>query len=391
MTDYLPSASSRQRVTFAESQKFSFCTTWFDKVADQDRKYIVNIFVDTKEIEIMDVGRKQAFLKRCPYPELDMTKFYLGNSVVIHGRQHNIVEFANEYTKKALSSAQERTCAIVKPHAYGANPNIFKDLLRELHKNQLAVSRLQLSQLTPQDAAQFYAEHVSKPFYPSLQQMITSGPALIIELVGDQAVQKWRNIIGPTDPRQALPQHLRSKYGISVTENAFHGSATPQEAEREIQIAFQLRPLCAPEHSRTAVIVIEPTFKAQYGDILSHLFTQINQVSGLVVSGIHSADPVAADIDELFKAYQGVIPNWRSYCDAFDDGVCIAIELTGSNDVIQNARNIVGPFDPEIAKLLKPQSVRAVFGKDCVQNAVFVTDIAEEAEIHSDFWFRCAE
>lgn len=64
-----------------------------------DRSYIVNVYVDTKEIEIFDVNKKNVFLKRCPFPELDMSKFYLGNGIVIHGRQHNIISYANEYTK----------------------------------------------------------------------------------------------------------------------------------------------------------------------------------------------------------------------------------------------------------------------------------------------------
>lgn len=75
---------------------------WYDKVADMDRQYVISIFVDTTEIEIYDVHRKMIFLKRCPYPELDLLKFYIGNAVVIHGRQHTITGFANEFTKQAL-------------------------------------------------------------------------------------------------------------------------------------------------------------------------------------------------------------------------------------------------------------------------------------------------
>lgn len=63
---------------------------------------MVTVYVDTKEIEIVDVFRKNMFLKRSPFPELDMSKFYIGNAVVIHGRQHNIVGFANEFTRNAL-------------------------------------------------------------------------------------------------------------------------------------------------------------------------------------------------------------------------------------------------------------------------------------------------
>lgn len=71
--------------------------------------------------------------------------------------------------------------------------------------------------------------------------------------------------------------------------------------------------------------------------------------------------------------------------------MCIAFELVGGEDVIASARHLCGPFDPEIARVLNPNSLRARFGKDVVQNAIFVTDIPEEAEIHSDFWFRTIE
>lgn len=104
MSTYIPSQSQKRgAITFTDSVKYSFNTTWFDKVADKDREYVVTIYRDTKEVEIVDVVRKNMFLRRTPYPELDMSKFYIGNAVVIHGRQHNIVSFANEFTRNALS------------------------------------------------------------------------------------------------------------------------------------------------------------------------------------------------------------------------------------------------------------------------------------------------
>jgi len=71
------------------------------------------------------------FLKRSPYPEMDLSKFYLGNAVVIHGRQHNILGYANEYTKNALSQTQEKTLAIIKPHCYRDSPDAIPDLIRQ--------------------------------------------------------------------------------------------------------------------------------------------------------------------------------------------------------------------------------------------------------------------
>ena len=91
---------------------------------------------------------------------------------------------------------------------------------------------------------------------------MTSGPSLFMELVGKDSVKTWRQIIGATDPTKADINSLRAKYGVDTTRNAFHGSASPEEAANEINKIFSLRPACAPEGTPTSVIVIEPTFKA---------------------------------------------------------------------------------------------------------------------------------
>lgn len=149
MTSYIPSSSertsTRSRVTFAESTKYSFKTTWYDKVADCDREYIVTIYLETKEIEIVDVRRKMMFLKRSPYPELDMSQFYIGNAIVIHGRQHNIIDYANEFTKNVLQTANERSLAIVKPHCYAEHPEAIAVALQRIQQAGLTVARLQLT------------------------------------------------------------------------------------------------------------------------------------------------------------------------------------------------------------------------------------------------------
>eukprot|EP00703_Trepomonas_sp_PC1_P000915 JAP95691.1 Nucleoside diphosphate kinase [Trepomonas sp. PC1] len=381
---YQPSSkSTMSRKTYVEATKYAFNTSWFDKVADMDRQYVVNVFVETSEIEIFDVHRKNVFLKRCPFPELDLSKFFIGNAVVIHGRQHTITGWANEFTRAALSSTSERTCALIKPHAF--SPRCVRDVLEQAKENGLTVARVQLSAMTEQAMMDFYAEHLEKPFFPQLAQMINEGPLMVFELIGQNAIQKWRDIIGPTDP--AASDKLRNKYGQNVTKNAFHGSSSQKDAERELQIAFSLRPLFSEQKS--SVILIQPKFQAKFGEILEDIYNFTSHYN-LKVSGIHSADPVAADIDELFKAYQQVIPNYQQFCDLFDDGAVVALQLEG-DDCINKSRELCGPWDPEIAKLLRPESLRARYGLNAVENAVFVTDIEEEAEIHSEYWFKCVE
>lgn len=191
----------------------------------------------------------------------------------------------------------------MKPHCYADHPEAIAVALQRIQQAGLTVARLQLTQLTREDAENFYEEHRGKPFFEALLQMMTSGPSLFMEIVGQNSVKTWRQIIGATDPAKAEATSLRAKYGVDATRNAFHGSASPEEANNEIRKVFALRPMCAPEGTPTSVIVIEPTFKAQYPDILKELFYEISKRQDIHISGIHTCDPVAADIDELFKAY----------------------------------------------------------------------------------------
>jgi nucleoside-diphosphate kinase len=90
-------------------------------------------------------------------------------------------------------------------------------------------------------ASKFYAEHVGKGFYADLAGYITSGTVVGMELVGPNAIAKWRQIIGPTKKEVAVaeaPNSLRALYARSTTENLCHGSDSPESAARELALIF---------------------------------------------------------------------------------------------------------------------------------------------------------
>src|SRR4051794_41595214 len=90
----------------------------------------------------------------------------------------------------------------------------------------------------PSLAAQHYAEHVAKDFYPPLRDFVTSGPLVAIVLEGDEAVEVVRAINGATDGRKAAPGTVRGDLSLSNRENLVHGSDSPESAAREIAIWF---------------------------------------------------------------------------------------------------------------------------------------------------------
>jgi nucleoside-diphosphate kinase len=102
----------------------------------------------------------------------------------------------------------------------------------------LEIKRMQLSEVTPEQAAANYAEHQGKPFYDGLISYITSGPVVKMVLGGEDAVKVVRKLMGATNPLEAAPGTIRGDFGLIMDENVIHGSDSPESAEREIKIFF---------------------------------------------------------------------------------------------------------------------------------------------------------
>jgi nucleoside-diphosphate kinase len=130
----------------------------------------------------------------------------------------------------------ERTFAIIKHNAVKAG-NIGR-IITEIEASGLALRGMRLAHLTPEICQEFYAEHVGKPFYPSLEEFMTEGPVVLMCLEGENAILRWRDLMGATDPAKAAPGSLRAKYGESHTRNATHGSDSPASSARELGFFF---------------------------------------------------------------------------------------------------------------------------------------------------------
>ena len=91
--------------------------------------------------------------------------------------------------------------------------------------------------------------------------------------------------------------------------------------------------------------------------------------------------------EEFFEIYKGVLPEYSAMVDSIVCGPVIAMEVR-QNDCVKKLRALVGPHDPDIAKALRPNTIRAKFGKDCVYNAIHCTDLEEDATIECDYLFN---
>ena len=130
----------------------------------------------------------------------------------------------------------EQTLSIIKPDATERNlENKIKSFFNE--KN-LKILKSKKVHITKEEAAEFYKVHQTKPFYQNLCNYLSSGPVVVMVLEGDEAVSKYRQIMGATDPLKADEGTLRKMYGLSIDKNSVHGSDSWESAKTEIGFFF---------------------------------------------------------------------------------------------------------------------------------------------------------
>ncbi|MFP1743463.1 nucleoside-diphosphate kinase [Lonsdalea quercina] len=130
----------------------------------------------------------------------------------------------------------ERTFSIIKPNAVAKN--VIGAIYNRFESAGFKIVAAKMLHLTREQAEGFYAEHKGKPFFDGLVTFMTSGPIVVQVLEGENAVQRHRDLMGATNPENALAGTLRADYADSLTENAVHGSDSQTSAEREIAYFF---------------------------------------------------------------------------------------------------------------------------------------------------------
>ena len=132
--------------------------------------------------------------------------------------------------------AVERTFGIVKPDAVAKGA--IGGVVDMIEKAGLKIIGLRFTKLGTLQAETFYAVHKARPFYKDLVAFMTSGPVVVMAIEGDNAIARYREVMGPTDSTKAPAGTIRQKYGTNIEKNAVHGSDGPETAKVEIGFFF---------------------------------------------------------------------------------------------------------------------------------------------------------
>ncbi|XP_065108430.1 thioredoxin domain-containing protein 6 [Paramisgurnus dabryanus] len=265
----------------------------------------------------------------------------------------------------------ERTLALIRPDAARENR---EEILGRIHASGFKVAMQKEIMLSEDQVRQFYSSHLEEEYFPSLLQNMTSGPVLALALVKDGAVQHWRKILGPKDLIQAKneePDCLRAQFSTeSSNVNQLHGSGSSEEAEKEINFFF-------PPEKTLAVIKPDTEHKEE---ILNEI-----QARGFTISHLKDAALSREMAEEFYKEHRDK-PFFGQLVDYMCRGPCTMLVLTKEN-AVEEWRAAMGPADPGEAKHTAPESLRARFAKDILENAVHGSSNAEQAHEKINFIF----
>ncbi len=130
----------------------------------------------------------------------------------------------------------ERTLSIIKPD--GVARGIIGEVIKRLEINKLKIVAMKMLKMDTAQAQGFYAVHKERPFFDSLTHFMTSGPVVVMVLEGENAIVKYREIMGATDYREAAEGTIRKDFATDIEKNVVHGSDSPETAAFEIGYFF---------------------------------------------------------------------------------------------------------------------------------------------------------
>ena len=130
----------------------------------------------------------------------------------------------------------ERTLSIIKPD--GVRRGLIGEVIKMLEENNLDIIAMKMIHMTKLQAEGFYAVHRERPFFQSLTDFMSSGPAIMMVLEGDNVIARYRELMGATNHKEAAEGTIRKAFATDIEQNVVHGSDAPETAAFEISYFF---------------------------------------------------------------------------------------------------------------------------------------------------------
>ncbi|CAM9377552.1 unnamed protein product [Discosporangium mesarthrocarpum] len=371
----------------------SFLAEWFDPLPQLTKQqYLLKYFPGTNEAEMVELKSRRLFLKRSPCPDhLSSRDFHVGAKVILYGRDLFIVSYGDKATEAALAPQTSKAFFLVGPEACSAMGNILDELLSSTGG---MLAKIKMFRLNPREASA--AATLLGSDGPGAQGDSTdlSGGATVAGVLqGADLGKALERILGTGDMRR------RSVWVVG-------------EADRVSQLVEHfwsdnkrdgLRSTATFDSCTCCVIKPHAVKEGHTGKIIDHILTQVRpghgafflgpalltpeKRKGYEISALELFHLNRTEVAEFLDVYQGVIPEFSDAVDEMTTGPCLAMEIR-AQDPVTTFRQTAGPWDVDMAKELRPKSIRASFGVSNIRSGVHCTDLPEDGEPECRYFFE---
>lgn len=342
-----------------------FVVEWFDPMPQLKRKYLLKYFIDQKMVEMIDVKSKKIFLKKSPCPpEIVKDDFFIGGKVLLYARELDIIDYGDLKTKDKLQYQAQQSIIILPPSSYNNWGNLVSEISHKFNITKIKSVLLSAS----------LANSVCKVMEESSRKsnLLIDNVSLVLVVSAEDGFNKLRSLSA------ALKEQFRSDDCIFTTTNGIQTSDLFDLLFDAMQV-----PSTATLDNCTCCIVKPHAVKAkQLGPILSQIIAQ-----GYEVSCARSLQFDRAQAEEFLEVYKGVVPEYADHVLQLCSGLCVALEIRAQN-AVETFRQTAGPWDIELAKELRPDTIRGQFGVDRVRSAVHCTDLPGDGALECEYCFK---
>jgi len=323
---------------------FAFTVEYFDTNASLLKQYRLNYFMDTT-IEILSADRTKTILNRIPYKELNVGMLYIGSSVTIFSRQYHIVDYADNGTRNRYEALCGKAFGVIKASAMGC----VGDILGAIRKNGYVIADLKT--IVGEDGEVVCGVLATSEKHGTVESVEVFG-----ELMADMTAT-YGDCYAAATP-EAVKEEAAEFFGEGSYTNSFSG-----------------------EESSLCLIKPHIIKEGKLGPIIKAI-----QEAGFKFACMQMFYLDRECAVEFFDVYRGVLPRYEEVAKHLIDGPVVALQIVGDN-AVEEFREMCGPTNVELAKVLRPKTFRATFGKDIAMNAVHCTDLPEDGQLECKYFF----
>eukprot|EP01084_Bolivina_argentea_P269538 458115_1 len=356
-----------------DEDTYTFVVEWYDSVADLSRKYNLTYWPKDGSLSMYDLAKNRLFLKRVANNDINFPNdLYVGKTILVYSRQLKIIDYADLFTKNKFESISKLY------HTLFINFKSFTQFLATINKYEAPFHFKTINSIVCNHQIQ------------QILQIENANEILILcEFAGTKDIESAFNQCSKDDNFNGIMCD-KNKHNKLIEEINTCPTSAILSSENEI----------------SSLCLIKPHALLSTSSIINDILSE-----GFNITAITTKKLTLSEAKDFYEIYNGVVKEYNYLIEQLLSGPVIALQIQCSNNkqysdnkeekeeknnlsqvnkcsAFIEFREFVGPSDPEIAKVIRPNSLRAKYGIDRIKNAIHCTDLEDDGKLESNFFFQ---